>query len=101
MVLQSPFRERTIESERRTFFCEYVSMSATRDPRFLKSSEVAEAIGVSKVTLKTWLRTGRVPEPARDPRNGYRLWTAQDVDSIRRMLKAHSTGIAHKGGETR
>ena len=100
-MLQSPVRERTIESERRTFFCEYVSMSATRDPRFLKSSEVAEAIGVSKVTLKTWLRTGRVPEPARDPRNGYRLWTAQDVDSIRRMLKAHSTGIAHKGGETR
>ena len=67
-------------------------MRAARDTRFLKSAEVAQAIGVSKVTLKTWLRTGRIGEPARDPRNGYRLWTAQDVDSIRRMLK---------GGETR
>lgn len=67
-------------------------MRAVRDTRFLKSAEVAQAIGVSKVTLKSWLRDGRVPEPARDPRNGYRLWTAQDVDNIRRMLK---------GGETR
>jgi DNA-binding transcriptional MerR regulator len=60
---------------------------AARDPRFLKSAEVAEAIGVSKVTLKTWLRDGRIPEPVRDPHNGYRLWTTQDVDTIRRMLK--------------
>lgn len=67
-------------------------MRAARDTRFLKSAEVAQAIGVSKVTLKTWLRDGRIPEPARDPRNGYRLWTAQDVDTIRRM---------RKGGETR
>ena len=58
-----------------------------KDDRFLKSGEVAQALGVSKVTLKTWLRDGKILEPARDPRNGYRLWTAQDVDAIRRTLK--------------
>ena len=62
-------------------------MRPVRDSRFLKSGEVAQAVGVSKVTLKAWLRVGRIPEPARDPRNGYRLWTSQDVDTIRRMIK--------------
>jgi DNA-binding transcriptional MerR regulator len=58
-----------------------------RDARFLKSAEVAEALGVSKVTLKTWLRTGKIAEPARDQNNGYRLWTIQDVDRIRQYIK--------------
>jgi DNA-binding transcriptional MerR regulator len=63
----------------------------TRDTRFLKSAEVAEALGVSKVTLKTWLRTGKIPEPARDQNNGYRLWTTQDVDRIRQSFKEGDT----------
>ena len=62
-------------------------MRLARDARFLRSGEVAQALGVSKVTLKAWLRGGKVPEPARDPRNGYRLWTPQDVDTIRRTIK--------------
>lgn len=62
-------------------------MRLARDTRFLRSGEVAQALGISKVTLKSWLRVGRIPEPARDPRNSYRLWTPQDVDAIRRMIK--------------
>lgn len=64
--------------------------SKTRDPRFLKSAEVAGVLGISKVTLKAWLRSGKVPEPARDDRNGYRLWTIQDVDRIRQSFKEAS-----------
>jgi MerR HTH family regulatory protein len=62
-------------------------MRKPRDTRFLKSAEVAEALDISKVTLKTWLRTGKVQEPNRDPNNGYRLWTPQDVEAIRRIRK--------------
>jgi predicted site-specific integrase-resolvase len=65
--------------------------SKIRDTRFLKSAEVAEALGVSKVTLKTWLRTGKIQEPARDQNNGYRLWTIQDVDRIRQSFKEGDT----------
>jgi hypothetical protein len=78
---------RIIGSGTKHFRIDTFPMRTARDSRFLKSAEVAEALGVSKVTLKTWLRDGRIPEPARDPRNGYRLWTAQDVDTIRRMLR--------------
>ena len=62
-------------------------MRKPRDTRFLKSAEVAAALAISKVTLKSWLRTGKIPEPNRDPSNGYRLWTPQDVEAIRRTLK--------------
>jgi DNA-binding transcriptional MerR regulator len=44
-------------------------------------------IGVTKTTLKTWLRTGKVPEPERDPSNGYRIWTLLEVDQIRQKLR--------------
>ena len=58
-----------------------------RDARFLRSAEVAASLGVTKTTLKNWLRAGKVPEPLRDPSNGYRVWRAQDVDQIRRVLR--------------
>lgn len=65
-------------------------MRKAQDDRFLKSAEVAAALGVSKVTLKGWLRDGKIPEPTRDPKNGYRLWTAQEVVAIRRMREEAS-----------
>jgi DNA-binding transcriptional MerR regulator len=48
---------------------------------------VAATLGVTKTTLKNWLRSGKISEPLRDPSNGYRVWRAQDVDRIRRMLQ--------------
>jgi DNA-binding transcriptional MerR regulator len=47
---------------------------------------VAATLGVTKTTLKNWLRSGKIAEPLRDPNNGYRVWRSQDVDRIRRML---------------
>jgi len=44
-------------------------------------------IGVTKTTLKTWLRVAKVPEPERDPANGYRLWTLVEVNEIRQKLR--------------
>jgi DNA-binding transcriptional MerR regulator len=43
--------------------------------------------GVTKTTLKAWLRAGKLPEPERDPNNGYRLWTLKEVNEIRLQLR--------------
>ncbi len=54
--------------------------------RVFSIQEVAENVGVSKTTLHRWLRRGRVPEPRRD-RNGWRIFTAQEVEAIRSCVE--------------
>jgi DNA-binding transcriptional MerR regulator len=53
----------------------------------LTSEQVATILGVTKKTLKNWLKSGKVPEPARNPVNNYRIWTLPDVDAIRNILR--------------
>lgn len=63
-------------------------MKVTRETsRFLTSAQVAEILGVTKKTLKNWLRAGRIPEPDRNPRNRYRVWTLEEVEAIRQILR--------------
>ncbi len=52
-----------------------------------QSGEVAKILGVSSRTLYRLLVSGRIPEPMRDPRNGYRVWTDVDLQSIREALR--------------
>ena len=47
---------------------------------FLKGA--AKKIGVSAITLKRWLITGRVSDVPRD-RNGWRVFSDQDIERIR------------------
>jgi DNA-binding transcriptional MerR regulator len=61
--------------------------SAEREISYLHSGQVAEILGVTKKTLKNWLRCGLIPEPERDPMNLYRLWKLQDIEVIRRVLE--------------
>ena len=56
------------------------------DSQRVTTEQVAKILGVSKRTLKTWLQNGKVPEPARNPKNNYRIWTLADVDALRRIL---------------
>jgi len=56
----------------------------------LTSEEVASILGVTKRTLKNWLRSGRIPEPRRNPSNNYRIWTLTDVEVVRRILGEES-----------
>jgi DNA-binding transcriptional MerR regulator len=53
----------------------------------LTSEQVATILGVTKKTLKNWLKSGKVPEPARNPDNNYRIWTLADVDAIRNIIR--------------
>ena len=53
---------------------------------YLRTGQVAEILGITKKTLKNWLKAQFIPEPVRHPVNRYRRWTLQDVESIRRIL---------------
>jgi DNA-binding transcriptional MerR regulator len=57
------------------------------DSQTVTTEQVAKILGVSKRTLKTWLQTGKIPEPPRNPKNNYRVWTLPDVDALRRILE--------------
>lgn len=64
------------------------SMNASRpDSQNITTEQVANILGVSKRTLKTWLQNGKVSEPDRNPKNNYRIWTLADVDALRLILK--------------
>jgi hypothetical protein len=57
-----------------------------REVPYLSTGQVAEVLGVTKKTIKNWLKSSLIPEPYRNPANRYRRWTLQDIESIRRIL---------------
>lgn len=57
-----------------------------RETPYLNTGQVAEILGITKRTVKNWLKSGLIPEPRRNPMNRYRRWTLQDIESIRRIL---------------
>jgi len=57
-----------------------------REISYLTTGQVAEVLGVTKKTLKNWLKSSLIPEPLRNPANQYRRWTLQDIESVRRIL---------------
>jgi len=59
---------------------------------YLRTGQVAEILGITKKTLKNWLKAEFVPEPVRNPVNQYRRWTLQDIESIRRLLRERQEG---------
>jgi DNA (cytosine-5)-methyltransferase 1 len=50
-------------------------------------TEAALRIGVSAITLKRWLLSGKVDEVARD-RNNWRVFTVADINKIKRYASA-------------
>ncbi len=63
-----------------------------RDLPYLSTGQVAEVLGVTKKTLKNWLKAELIPEPERNPVNRYRRWTLQDIETIRRILSERNKG---------
>jgi predicted DNA-binding transcriptional regulator AlpA len=54
---------------------------------FLRTSAVAERLGVPAGQLYNAVRRGRIPEPPRDS-SGQLAWFANDVDSVREYVEA-------------
>jgi predicted site-specific integrase-resolvase len=57
-----------------------------RRPR-LSTPEVSEMFGVTRGTLYRWIKEGKIPEPARDPENGWPIWQQPDLDAVSRAMK--------------
>jgi DNA-binding transcriptional MerR regulator len=53
---------------------------------WLRTTEVASILGISSRTLLRKLASGEVTEPARDPKNNYRLWRPEEVEAIHQQL---------------
>jgi DNA-binding transcriptional MerR regulator len=60
--------------------------SGDREISYLNTGQVAEILGITKKTLKNWLKSSFIPEPQRNPMNRYRRWTLQDIEGIRRIV---------------
>lgn len=50
------------------------------------TATVAAEVGVSKLTLTRWLKTGKIKEPRRVKQGGIelRLWTPRDVERVKK-----------------
>ncbi|MGC1418437.1 MAG: MerR family transcriptional regulator [Candidatus Acidiferrum sp.] len=50
------------------------------------TAKVAAKVGVSKLTLTRWLKSGKVKEPRRVNQGGIelRIWTDRDVERVRK-----------------
>ncbi len=55
------------------------------------TKQVARIVGVNKRTLTRWLRSGKLKEPRRIRGGGIdaRIWTAHDVERVRKWKAAH------------
>jgi len=58
-----------------------------RRPCF-STSEVAELFGVTRTTLDRWIKEGKIPEPARNPKNGWPIWQQPDLDAVAKALNS-------------
>ena len=49
--------------------------------KYIKIKEASEILGVSKLTLRNWDKSGKLPS-YRHPINNYRIYKSDDIDKI-------------------
>ena len=59
----------------------------------LAIKEVAERTGIAAATIRMWEQRYGFPEPARTA-SGYRMYTDEDVDALRRVSTLRDTGLS-------
>ena len=55
--------------------------------KMLTKTEVAAELGISPSTLIRYIRGGVLPEPRRNPINGWRIWTREELAELTRQLQ--------------
>src|ERR687886_1108972 len=61
--------------------------------RELAIKDVAEQTGLAAGTIRMWEQRYGFPTPERTP-SGYRLYSAEDVDTLRRVLALRKGGLS-------
>jgi predicted site-specific integrase-resolvase len=59
--------------------------------RTYSTKQVADAVGMNRVTLQRWLISGKLPEPERFQLGGIdvRVWNDADLDRVRKYKQAN------------
>ena len=68
-------------------------------PKYLTTTEAAEAVGITRATLHEWIKRGRVRPPKLQLGNGHavRLWNESDVARLRAVKGTIKVGRPKKG----
>lgn len=62
----------------------------------MQIGELAQTLGLNPKTLRYYEQIGVLPQPQRNA-NGYRLYTPQDADHLRFILKSKTIGFTLEG----
>ena len=54
---------------------------------YYRTTEACQRIGISRATFHRWLKEGTIEGPSAKDRNGWRLFTTQEVAQIRAEAK--------------
>jgi DNA-binding transcriptional MerR regulator len=52
---------------------------------YYRVSDVCKSLGIFKNTLYNWERLGKIPKAHRDPMSGWRLYSKQDVELLKKI----------------
>ena len=55
--------------------------------KYYRTTEAARSVGISRSTLLRWLSQNRVEVPVRRDRNGWRVFTVEDISVIRQAAE--------------
>ena len=67
----------------------------------LTTGKIATALGVHPDTIRNYEKRGIIPTARRSPVNGYRIWTAEDLERMRDILQnfGHVINIGNEFAE--
>ena len=49
--------------------------------------DVEKMLGVTRLNISYWEKTGKIPKAKRTPMGNYRYWLKADIDKLRAILK--------------
>lgn len=60
------------------------------EEKFFTSQQVAQRLGISKQTLLRYEKRGILPKAVRNPINGWRIYTENNLRKIREIVRGHA-----------
>lgn len=48
-------------------------------------SDLVKVLGISRKTYYNWEHAGKIPKPHRDPMSGFRYWTKEDIEKLKKI----------------
>lgn len=64
-----------------------VSLGYIKDKGYLTVKDAARLLGVDRKTLYRWEVAKKIPAARRHPMNKYRVYTQEDIDKIKKLLR--------------